>query len=268
MGGRPFPKNVCRGFGLAAWTKPCSLAPRAFAVSMVTSASKPVGGNERRSACTQGAYFRKPRRSSGCASQMRFSELSTQHRAYHRPWIKTFAVKLKADGFERRKLAGARELKGAFERSGLGTHGCQTPHKAPETTHGSARQFREAHTLRRAQRRAALQVRKPAGVVGSDGLAVLPSSQVLGEPVVPPGFVLISLSRGSVLGGHLAAPFDWEATQAWLSGKANVNFWSVAGVGIEPTLRGPKPRVRPLNEPAVSKMVVFLVERGTPKAAT
>ena len=52
-----------------------------------------------------------------------------------------------------------------------------------------------------------LQVRKPAGVVGSDGLAVLPSSQVFGEPAVPPGFVLISLSRGSVLGGHLAAPF-------------------------------------------------------------
>ena len=52
-----------------------------------------------------------------------------------------------------------------------------------------------------------LQVRKPAGVVGSDGLAVLPSAQVFGEPVVPPGFVLISLSRGSVLGGHLAAPF-------------------------------------------------------------
>jgi hypothetical protein len=46
-------------------------------------------------------------------------ELSLQHRSYDLPWIKTFAVELVSDVFERRKLAGACELKGAFERSGL-----------------------------------------------------------------------------------------------------------------------------------------------------
>ena len=53
------------------------------------------------------------------------SELASEKRAYHRPWIKTFAVKLESDVFERRKLAGARELKSAFERSGLYSHGAK-----------------------------------------------------------------------------------------------------------------------------------------------
>ena len=42
-------------------------------------------------------------------------ELPSQHRAYHRPRIQAFAVKLVSDVFERRKPAGACELKGAFE---------------------------------------------------------------------------------------------------------------------------------------------------------
>jgi len=53
------------------------------------------------------------------------SELFTQQRAYHRPWIEPFTVKLESDVFERRKLAGACELKRAFERSGLYSHGAK-----------------------------------------------------------------------------------------------------------------------------------------------
>ena len=44
------------------------------------------------------------------------SELFTQQWAYHHPRIKTLTVKLEPDVFERRELAGACELKSAFER--------------------------------------------------------------------------------------------------------------------------------------------------------
>jgi hypothetical protein len=46
-------------------------------------------------------------------------KLSTQDGAFDLPWIETFAVKLELDVFDRIKLAGACELKGAFDRSGL-----------------------------------------------------------------------------------------------------------------------------------------------------
>jgi hypothetical protein len=52
-------------------------------------------------------------------------ELFTQQRAYHHLRIKTLTVKLAADVFERRELAGACELKSAFERSGLYGHGAK-----------------------------------------------------------------------------------------------------------------------------------------------